>query len=137
VLIDFAGRASSRSAIQRRPFRFRQVHEIGADRATVDAACFLGGFAGERIQVRLLQWFEQASGSSVASIAQRRNASKMRSRASSLAAFGNRPRVSWAPSAFLRGALLPECSVCHKSSSMNLLFCHRANGLLPACGKVC
>ena len=40
--------------------RLRQVHEIGADSAAIDAARFVGGFAGEPIEVGGLQRFEQA-----------------------------------------------------------------------------
>src|SRR5438477_614875 len=43
-------------------FRLRQMHEIGADRITVNAAGFRGGFAGQGIQVSVLHRLKQAKG---------------------------------------------------------------------------
>src|SRR5438552_17715033 len=43
-------------------FRLRQMHEIGADRITVNAAGFRGGFAGQGIKFRVLPLLIQATG---------------------------------------------------------------------------
>ncbi len=59
VPIDFVGRRLESLRDPAPPFWLRQVHEIGTDGSAVDAACFLGGFSGERIQFGLLQRFEQ------------------------------------------------------------------------------
>ncbi len=47
VLIDFAGRPFQALGDPAAAFRLRQMHEVGADSTTVNAACFLGAFAGE------------------------------------------------------------------------------------------
>src|SRR5260370_27741842 len=62
VLIDLAG-ARLRSLLDRSPpLRFRYVHEISADRTTVETASFVGGFARQPFKVRLLLRLKQAKG---------------------------------------------------------------------------
>src|SRR5260370_5085373 len=62
VLIDLAGRRFESLRDPSPPLRFRYVHEIGADRTTVNAAGFLSGFAGQSFQVWLLLRLKQANG---------------------------------------------------------------------------
>src|SRR2546427_4000213 len=62
VLINFTGRGFKTLGDPAAAFRLRQVHKISADRAAVDAAGFLGGFAGQRLQVRGFQRLKQAKG---------------------------------------------------------------------------
>src|ERR1700731_2442062 len=62
VPIDFADRRLEALRDPAPPFWLRQVHEIGTDRTTVNAAAFLGRFARPTIPVRLFQRFEKAQG---------------------------------------------------------------------------
>src|SRR6266849_1816303 len=59
VLIDLARRRFESLRDPAPPLRFRYVHEIRADRTTVNAAGFLSGFAGQSLQVWLLQRLKQ------------------------------------------------------------------------------
>src|SRR5947207_6463496 len=104
------------------------MHEIGTDGSAVDAAGFLGGFSGERIQFGLLQRFEQAKGIErgfqIAPAAE--------SVEDAFALFVTDAFRDAACRGFLGGLrkfcgalFFQSCTMCHKSSSMNLLFCHR------------
>src|SRR5258708_4265087 len=60
VLIDLAGRRFESLRDPAPPLRFRYVHEIRADRTTVEPASFAGGFARQRFKLRLLLRLQQA-----------------------------------------------------------------------------
>src|SRR5258708_26884738 len=62
VLIDWAWRSFEPLSDPAAAFRLRQMHEIGANRAAVDAAGFFSSLSGQRIQVGLLQRLKQAEG---------------------------------------------------------------------------
>src|SRR6266478_4194735 len=114
------------------------MHEIGANSTTVDATGFLGGFAGQSLQIGLFQRFEQAE--RIKSRFQVAPAAEGVENAFALFVVG------WFREATcggflgrlrrLRGALFfQRCTVCHKSSSMNLLFCHRSSRLAYRCAE--
>jgi len=62
VLINWAGRSFEPLSDPVPSLRLRQMHEIGADRAAVDAARFLSSLSGQGIQVGVLQRLKQAEG---------------------------------------------------------------------------
>ncbi len=128
MLIDFAGGRFESLCDPAAAFRLWQMHEIRADRAAIDAAGFLGGFAGQSIQIRMLQRLKQAQG--VESRLQVAPAAE--SVENTLALFVVGHSREDAGRGFLgrlrrscRAIFFQCCTVCHKSSSMNLLFCHR------------
>src|SRR5258708_26839609 len=62
VLIDLAWRSFEPLSDPAAALRLLQMHEIGANRAAVDAAGFFSSLSGQRIQVRVLQRLKQAEG---------------------------------------------------------------------------
>src|SRR5260370_11398582 len=60
VLIDLAGRRFESLRDPSPPLPFRYVHEISADRTTVETASSVGGFARQPFKVRLLLRLKQA-----------------------------------------------------------------------------
>src|SRR5438270_5028713 len=107
------------------------MHKIGANSIAVDGAGFFGGFAGQSLQVRLLQRFEQTErvkrGFQIAPAAE--------SAEYALALYPSRNvrETGHFREAVRRGLLgrlrrffgtlfFESCTVCHKSCSVNVLF---------------
>ncbi len=59
-LVDFGLRAFHAFRDPAAPLQLRQVHEVCADCAAINAASFFGSLAGQPFQIRLREWPEKA-----------------------------------------------------------------------------
>src|SRR3989442_2432882 len=139
VLINLARRRFEPLGDPAAAFRFGQMHEIGTHCAAINAAGFLGGFAGQPLQVRVFQRLEQAK--RIERRLQIAPAAEGVEDTLALFVAGCFRGAGYFREVACRGFLgrfrrfcgalfFESCTVCHKSALGTFYFATEANGLL-------